>query len=490
MKVLSEILYKAGTVEITGNPSGMVSEIHFDSRKIRKGDLFIAVRGTQTDGHNFIQLATDNGAAVIVCEEMPEKIKEGVTYVRVKDSSLALGIIAANYYDNPSEDLILVGVTGTNGKTTIATLLYQLFTFLGYGCGLLSTIRNLILHEEFPSTHTTPDPVQLNFLLRKLADKGGQYCFMEVSSHAVAQNRIAGLKFAGGIFTNLTHDHLDYHGTFKDYLLAKKKFFDGLPQEAFALVNKDDKNGLVMVQNTKAKIQTYALRSLADFKCKIMENLFEGLQLSINNNETYCRLTGEFNAYNLAAIYGTSILLGQSSEKTLTYLSSVPPVEGRFETFRSSNNITAIVDYAHTPDALKNVLDTIGEIRTRNEKLITVVGAGGDRDKTKRPVMAGICAEKSDLVILTSDNPRSEEPEAIIDDMKKGIGADKYRKVMTIVNRKEAIRTACHLAQPGDIILVAGKGHEKYQEIKGVRHHFDDKEILEEMLLPENQKSE
>jgi UDP-N-acetylmuramoyl-L-alanyl-D-glutamate--2,6-diaminopimelate ligase len=490
MRVLNEILYKAGTVEITGNPSRLISEIQFDSRKIKKGDLFIAVKGTQTDGHKFIQLATDKGAAVIVCEEMPEILTDGVTYAKVRDSSLALGIIAANYYDNPSEDLILVGVTGTNGKTTIATLLYQLFTELGYGCGLLSTIRNLIFQEEFPSTHTTPDPIQLNYLLRKLADAGGQYCFMEVSSHAVAQNRIAGLKFSVGIFTNLTHDHLDYHGTFKAYLLAKKKFFDGLPQEAFALINKDDKNSLVMVQNTKARIQTYALKSPADFKCKILENLFEGLQLSFNNNETYCRLTGEFNAYNLAAIYGTSILLRQSSEKTLTYLSSVPPVEGRFETIRSGKNITAIVDYAHTPDALKNVLDTIGEIRTRNEKLITVVGAGGDRDKTKRPVMAGICAEKSDLVILTSDNPRSEEPEVIIDDMKRGIEADRQRKVMTIVNRKEAIRTACHLAQPGDIILVAGKGHEKYQEIKGVRYHFDDKEILEEMLSPENYKTE
>jgi UDP-N-acetylmuramoyl-L-alanyl-D-glutamate--2,6-diaminopimelate ligase len=490
MKILSEILYKAGIIGITGNPSKMVSEIHFDSRKIKPGDLFIAVKGTQADGHNFIQLALNNGASVIVCEEMPAKINEGITYVRVKDSSLALGIMAANYYDNPSQELILVGVTGTNGKTTIATLLYQLFTNLGYGCGLLSTIRNLILNEEIPSTHTTPDPLELNFLLRKLADGGGQYCFMEVSSHAVAQNRIAGLKFAGGIFTNLTHDHLDYHKTFKDYLLAKKKFFDELPQEAFALVNKDDKNGLVMVQNTRARVQTYALKSPADFKCRILENLFEGLQLSFNNQETYCRLTGEFNAYNLAAIYGTSVLLGQSTEKTLTYLSSVPPVEGRFETIHPGNNITAIVDYAHTPDALKNVLDTIGEIMTRNEKLITVVGAGGDRDKTKRPIMANICAEKSDLVILTSDNPRSEEPEAIIDEMKKGIDADRQRKVMTIVNRREAIRTACHLAQPGDIILVAGKGHEKYQEIKGIRYPFDDKEILEEMLFPENQKSE
>jgi UDP-N-acetylmuramoyl-L-alanyl-D-glutamate--2,6-diaminopimelate ligase len=488
VKVLSEILYRAGIGEISGNPSRIINEIHFDSRKIKAGDLFIALRGTQTDGHKFIQVAIDNGASVIVCEEMPVKLTEGITYARVKDSSLALGVMASNFYNNPSDELILTGVTGTNGKTTIATLLYQLFTDLGYGCGLLSTIRNLIMGEEIPSTHTTPDPLQLNSLLRRLVDAGGQYCFMEVSSHAVAQNRIAGLKFAGGIFTNLTHDHLDYHKTFKEYLLAKKKFFDDLPAEAFALVNKDDKNGLVMLQNTRAKIQTYALRSPADFKCRILENLFEGLQLSINNQETYCRLTGEFNAYNLTAIYGASVLLGQSPEKTLMYLSSVPPVEGRFETLHASNNITAIVDYAHTPDALKNVLNTIGEIRTRNEKLITVVGAGGDRDKTKRPLMASICAEKSDLVILTSDNPRSEEPEAIIEDMKKGIEADRMRKVMTIVNRREAIRTACHLAHPGDIILVAGKGHEKYQEIKGIRHDFDDKKILEEMLVPENQK--
>jgi UDP-N-acetylmuramoyl-L-alanyl-D-glutamate--2,6-diaminopimelate ligase len=490
LKTLSEILYRAGTIKIAGNSHLTVSEIQFDSRKIKSGDLFIAVRGTKSDGHEFIPAALENGAKVVVCEEMPHVLKEGVTYVQVKDTSFALGMVAANYYDNPSAGLVLVGITGTNGKTTIATLLYQLFSSLGYGCGLLSTIRNLVLNEEIPSTHTTPDPLQLNFLLRKLVDAGGEYCFMEVSSHAVVQNRITGLQFAGGVFTNLTHDHLDYHKTFQAYLIAKKKFFDDLPSNAFALVNKDDKNGLVMVQNTKAKVQTYALKSPADFKCKILENLFDGLQLSINNIETYCRLTGEFNAYNLTAINGVAVLLGQPPEKILTYLSSVPPVEGRFETIRSGNNITAIVDYAHTPDALKNVLNTIGEIRTRNEKLITVVGAGGDRDRSKRPIMAGICAEKSDLVILTSDNPRTEEPETIIGEMKTGIPVDLQRKVMTIVNRKEAIRTACHLAQPGDIILVAGKGHEKYQEIKGVRYPFDDKKILEEMLVPKNQKTE
>jgi UDP-N-acetylmuramoyl-L-alanyl-D-glutamate--2,6-diaminopimelate ligase len=481
-------LYKAGTIKIAGNPHLDVPAIHFDSRKIKRGDLFIAVRGTQTDGHEYISKALNAGARIIVCEEMPGLQAEGVTYVQVKNSSMALGIMAANYYDNPSEDLVLVGVTGTNGKTTIATLLHQVFTKLGYGCGLLSTIRNLILSEEIPATHTTPDPLQLNALLRQLVEQGGDYCFMEVSSHAIAQNRIAGLQFAGGIFTNLTHDHLDYHKTFHDYLLAKKKFFDGLPAQAFALTNKDDKNGQVMVQNTKARVRSYALKSPADFKCRILENLMEGLQLSINDFETFCRLTGEFNAYNITAVYGASVLLDQLPEDILTCLSSIPPVEGRFETIHSENNVTGIIDYAHTPDALKNVLNTIGELRTRNEKLITVVGAGGDRDRSKRPLMAGICAEKSDLVILTSDNPRSEDPETIIEEMKQGISADRLRKVMTIVNRKEAIRTACHLAQAGDIILVAGKGHEKYQEIKGVKYPFDDKKILEEMLLPANRK--
>ena len=476
-------MYKAGTVKIAGNTHISVSEIQFDSRKVRQGDVFVAVRGTQSDGHQFIAKAIESGARAVVCEEMPEQFTDGVTYAQVKDSSYALGVIAGNYFDNPSAELILIGVTGTNGKTTIATLLYQLFTYLGYGCGLLSTIRNIIMDEEIPSTHTTPDPIRLNMLLRKLADSGGQYCFMEVSSHAVAQNRIAGLVFAGGIFTNLTHDHLDYHKTFRDYLLAKKKFFDDLPQEAFALVNKDDKNGMVMVQNTKASVQTYALKSPADFKCRILENLLEGLQLSINNQETYCRLTGEFNAYNLTAIFGAASLLKQSAEDILTYLSSVPPVEGRFETIHGDQGITAIVDYAHTPDALKNVLNTITEIRTRNEKLITVVGAGGDRDRTKRPLMAAICAEKSDLVILTADNPRSEEPETIIEEMKAGVTADARKRVIIIVNRLEAIKTACHLAKSGDIILVAGKGHEKYQEIKGIKYPFDDKKILEEILL-------
>lgn len=490
MKKLNEILQNAGAVKITGCQDREVREIQFDSREIKPGDLFIAIKGTQADGHRFIDTAIASGATTIVCEDVPVNLKDEVSYVVVKSSNYALGVIASNYFGNPSADLKLVGVTGTNGKTTIATLLYLLFMHLGYGCGLLSTIRNLIMEEEIPATHTTPDPIRLNYLLKKLVDSGGEYCFMEVSSHAVAQDRIAGLHFTGGIFTNLTHDHLDYHKTFKEYLAAKKKFFDNLPSGAFALVNKDDKNGLVMVQNTKARIFTYALKSPADFKCRIQENLLEGLQLSINNQEIFCRLTGEFNAYNLSAIFGTSVLLGQSQENALTYLSSVPPVEGRFETIHTDKNITAIVDYAHTPDALKNVLNTIGEIRTRNEKLITVVGAGGDRDRTKRPLMAAICAEKSDMVILTSDNPRSEEPEKIAEEMLAGISADLRRKVITVINRKEAIRTACHLAKPGDIILVAGKGHEKYQEIKGIKYPFDDKKILEEMLTHDNQKPE
>lgn len=484
MVPLSDILYKAGITEIDGDPLVTVSDIRFDSREVSRGDLFVAIRGTQTDGHAFIPSAVATGAVAVVCEQMPDRKPSGVTFVQVRDSSQALGIIASNFYGNPSEELTLVGITGTNGKTTTVTLLYELFMKLGYGTGLFSTIQNRILERELPATHTTPDPIQLNRLLRELADLGGSYCFMEVSSHAISQKRIAGLKFSGGIFSNITHDHLDYHKTFREYLKAKKAFFDDLPSESFALVNNDDKNGQVMVQNTRAKIKTYALKSPADFKCKILENQFEGLHLNMDGHEIFFRLTGEFNAYNLTAVYSAAVLLGQNAEEVLALLSAVKPVEGRFETIRSKNNITAIVDYAHTPDALANVLKTIGELRTRNEKVITVVGAGGDRDKGKRPLMASICADKSDLVILTSDNPRSEEPEMIIEDMKKGVMADQMRKVMVITNRLEAIKTACHLALPGDIILVAGKGHEKYQEIKGARHPFDDKKILEELLLP------
>jgi UDP-N-acetylmuramoyl-L-alanyl-D-glutamate--2,6-diaminopimelate ligase len=469
-------------MEVSGSLEKVIGGITFDSRQIRQGNLFVAVTGTHTDGHHFIKNAIDSGATAIVCQSMPEEIRPDISYVRVKDSTIALGIIASNYYDNPSSQIQLVGITGTNGKTTIATLLYKLFLALGYGAGLFSTIRNMVIEEEIPATHTTPDAIQLNRLLRYIADKGCTYCFMEVSSHAIDQNRIAGLKFAGGIFTNITHDHLDYHSTFQNYLQVKKKFFDSLPSDAFSLTNLDDRNGKVVVQNTKALVRTYALKSPADFKCKVIDNRLEGLHLQIDGNELYCRLIGYFNAYNITAVYGAARLLGQESSGILKILSNLESIEGRFEYIRSKNNVTGIVDYAHTPDALINVLETINSIRTRNEKLITVVGAGGDRDKTKRPIMAKICGNKSDQVILTSDNPRSEDPEEIIAQMKEGIDPGDMRKFLFIVNRKEAIRTACALARPGDIILVAGKGHEKYQEIKGVRHPFDDRKILEEVL--------
>ncbi len=489
MKKLSDILFRVRLTSLAGDAQAGIRSVRFDSRKVEPGDLFVAIRGTQTDGHEYISKAVEKGASAIVCEKLPEEIPAGVSFVVVDDASEALGIIADNYYDHPSAEIILVGVTGTNGKTTTATLLYQAFTELGYVCGLLSTIHNIIAGEIIAATHTTPDPLQLNQLLRKLADLGGNYCFMEVSSHAVAQNRIAGLKFAGGIFTNITHDHLDYHKSFQEYLLAKKKFFDQLPVGAFALTNTDDRNGRVMVQNTRARIKTYALRTAADYKCRIIENLPEGLQVKINDRELLCRLTGEFNAYNLTAVYGSACLLGQDDEQLLQILSALPPVEGRFDTLRSDDGVMAIVDYAHTPDALKNVLSAIEEIRTHNEQLITVVGAGGDRDKAKRPQMALICASRSDLVILTSDNPRSEDPGEIIREMMQGVPADLQRKVMVITNRREAIKTAVHLARTGDIILVAGKGHEKYQEIKGVRHPFDDKKELKGLLAMRNDKN-
>ncbi len=489
MKKLRDLIYKTGIIEMAGLPDRSINAVCFDSRQVNTGDLFVAVRGTVSDGHEFIARAIEKGATAIVCESLPSSLEKEITYVRVKNSASALGIIAANFYNNPSETLHLVGVTGTNGKTTIATLLHQLFTGLGFGCGLISTIRYIILDQELPSSHTTPDPIQINKLLRDLADRGGTYCFMEVSSHAIAQERIAGLKFKGGIFTNITHDHLDYHGTFREYLNAKKAFFDSLGKDAFALTNVDDSNGRVMVQNCAASIRTYAMKTMADYRCKVIDNLLEGLHLDINGREIFCRLTGQFNAYNLLAIYAAAILLGQDEDSVLLQISTMEAVEGRFETVRSANGITAIVDYAHTPDALKNVLDTIAAIRTRNEQLITVVGAGGDRDRTKRPVMARIASDKSDRVILTSDNPRTEDPEAIIEEMKAGISAENMRKMLVISNRREAIRAACNLAVPGDIILVAGKGHEKYQEINGVRYPFDDKKILEEMLSITNDKS-
>ena len=486
MKLLREILLRSEAVMVTGKTDIPITQLQFDSREVVPGTLFFAIRGTASDGHEFIGTAIEKGAVAIVCEELPGTLIEGVCYVGVNDSSYALGVIAADFYGNPSSRLNLIGITGTNGKTTSVTLLYHLFRELGFGTGLISTIRNYINETEVPATHTTPDPLQINELLSRMVREGCEYCFMEVSSHAISQKRIAGLTFRGGVFTNLTHDHLDYHKTFDAYLKAKKGFFDGLPADAFALANKDDRNGAVMLQNTKAWKYTYSLQSMADFRCRIIENQFQGLQLSIDGNDVWFRLIGAFNASNLLLVYGTALLLGQDKTEVLTLLSRMEPVQGRFNYVRSGSSVTAIVDYAHTPDALQNVLETINAIREHNEQLITVVGAGGNRDATKRPVMAKIACNLSDRVILTSDNPRNEEPEVILADMQKGIEPHLSNKVLVIVNRLEAIKTAYALAKPGDILLVAGKGHENYQEIKGVKHHFDDKEVLQEIFRNEN----
>jgi UDP-N-acetylmuramoyl-L-alanyl-D-glutamate--2,6-diaminopimelate ligase len=486
VEILKDILEKSGTLEIIGSVDRKCSAICSGSHDVIPDAIFVAIKGTKTDGHNFISEAIEKGATVIVCEKFPDIINKEITYVKVSNSNFALGQIASNFFDSPSSNLRLIGVTGTNGKTTIATLLFNLFRELGHKVGLFSTVCNRIHDEILPATHTTPDPVKLNELLKRMVMAGCNYCFMEVSSHAVVQNRIAGLEYYAGIFTNLTHDHLDYHKTFDNYLTAKKGFFDSLSKSAFALVNIDDRNGEVMVQNTKAKIYTYSMKAMADFRCQILENQFSGLQLSIDNKEAWFKLVGEFNAYNLLAIYATAVLVGEDKIEVLRLLSGIEAVEGRFDYITSPDGIIAIVDYAHTPDALKNVLSTIGVIRQGNEKIITVCGAGGDRDATKRPVMAKIACELSDKVILTSDNPRSEDPEIILNDMQKGIDPVGARKVLTITNRKEAIRTACTLAQKGDIILVAGKGHEKYQEIKGIKYPFDDKEILREFLFGES----
>lgn len=480
MKLLKDVLYKAGMIEIIGSTNVAISSICADSRKANKDSLFVAVRGLANDGHLFIDQTIQTGAVAIVCEEFPEKISEKTTYIKVKDASAALGVIASNFYDNPSEKLKLIGVTGTNGKTTTVTLLYNLFKGLGNKVGLLSTVKNKINNEEFPSTHTTPDAIQLNFLLNKMVEAGCAYCFMEVSSHAVVQKRISGLQFTGAVFTNITHDHLDYHKTFDEYIKAKKAFFDTLPESAFALVNKDDSHGTIMLQNCKAgSKKTFSLRSTADFKCKILENQFIGLHLNIDNSELWTQLIGSFNAYNITAVYGVATLLKQNKTNILTTISTLHPVEGRFQQIRTENGIIGIVDYAHTPDALSNVLKTIKDIRTGNELVITVVGCGGDRDTAKRPIMAQIACELSDRVILTSDNPRSEEPESIIKQMQKGVEPHNYKKALAITERDEAIKTACSIANAGDIILIAGKGHEKYQEIKGVKHHFDDMEVLQ-----------
>ncbi len=480
MKQLKEILYKTSILKVAGSTHVEIDQVCFDSRKIVAGCLFVAVRGTQSDGHEFIQEAVEKGAAAIICEDMPNTLHDEVTFVQVKDSSAALAIVASNYYNNPSSQLKLLGVTGTNGKTTTVTLLFRLFRELGYKVGLLSTVRNQVNEEIIPSTHTTPDALQLNALLRHMVDEGCTHCFMEVSSHAVVQNRVAGLEFAGGVFTNLTHDHLDYHKTFDGYIAAKRAFFSMLGSEAFALINTDDKNGMVMVQNSKAKVQSYSLKSMSDFKAKIIENNFSGLLLQIDQREVAFRLIGSFNAYNLLAVYATAKLLGEDPINLLTKLSALEPVEGRFEYITSSNHIIGIVDYAHTPDALRNVLSTIKDIRTGNEKVITIVGCGGNRDTSKRPMMAQIACELSDRVILTSDNPRKEEPHAILEEMQKGVPPQHFKKTLSIEDRREAIKAACSMAEKGDIILLAGKGHEKYQEIKGVKHPFDDKEILRE----------
>jgi UDP-N-acetylmuramoyl-L-alanyl-D-glutamate--2,6-diaminopimelate ligase len=467
--------HQMGSTEIA------ISNIVFDSRQANSDTMFVALRGTTVDAHTFIPQVIENGCKCIVSEELLS-VPSDVCLLVVKDSAYALGLLASQFYGNPSEEIQLVGVTGTNGKTTITTLLYNLFTNLGYKVGLLSTVVNKIAEIDVPSTHTTPNPVDLNALLREMVDAGCEYCFMEVSSHAIAQHRIAGLKFTGGAFTNITHDHLDYHGTFQNYIKAKKAFFDSLPKSAFALTNLDDKNGMVMLQNTKAKKYTYALKTPADFKAKVMDNQFSGLVLKIAENEVWTKLIGDFNAYNLAAVYGISQLLEQDSIEVLTILSKLESVDGRFQYLQSSGGISAIIDYAHTPDALENVLKTIHNIRTKNETVITVVGCGGDRDKAKRPQMAGIACKWSDKVIFTSDNPRSEDPAVIIEEMQEGVEGQHFKKTLSITDRFQAIKTAVSMAEKGDIILIAGKGHEKYQEIKGVKHDFDDVESVKIVL--------
>ncbi|MCK6607310.1 MAG: UDP-N-acetylmuramoyl-L-alanyl-D-glutamate--2,6-diaminopimelate ligase [Flavobacterium sp.] len=482
MKQLKDILYKVHIEAVHGATDITVSKIEFDSRKIELNDVFVAIRGTLSDGHDYIEKALSLGAIAVICEEFPSVIVNGVTYIKVKDSNEALAFLAANYYENPSENIRLVGVTGTNGKTTIASLLYQLFKKAGYKVGLLSTVKIMVDEQEFKATHTTPDSLTINKYLDLMVQEGCEFCFMEVSSHGVHQKRTEALHFEGGVFTNLSHDHLDYHNTFAEYRDVKKSFFDNLPKSAFAITNIDDKNGLVMLQNTKAKKLTYALKSYADYKAQILENQLSGLLLKINDNEVWVKLIGSFNAYNLLAIYGVAVELGIEKVEALRLLSELESVSGRFQFIVSDSKITAIVDYAHTPDALENVLKTIEDIRTKNEQLITVVGCGGDRDKTKRPIMAHIASSMSDKAIFTSDNPRTENPETIIEEMEKGVEPQNFKKTVSILDRKQAIKTACQLANPNDIILIAGKGHETYQEINGVRHDFDDLQIVTELL--------
>lgn len=482
MKKINDILRQCKVIEVVGNDDKLVAGLTFDSRKCSDDVAFFALKGTQVDGHDFINKAVEQNCKVVVCERLPENVSDDVTYYVVENSAVALGYAASEFYGRPSEKLRLVGVTGTNGKTTIATLLYRLFFNAGYPCGLLSTIENRINNIVVPSTHTTGDQLQINEMLSRMVEAGCEYAFMEVSSHAIDQDRIAGLRFEGGIFTNLTHDHLDYHKTVAAYRDAKKKFFDNLPASAFALTNLDDRNGMVMLQNTKASKKTYSLRTDADFKGVVMESYFDGMELKINRNNISTFLVGKFNVSNLLAIYGAASLLGMSDDDLLKEISKLQSAPGRFQMVHSDSGVVGIVDYAHTPDALKNVLDTINEIRTHNETLITVAGAGGNRDAAKRPEMAAAAVMRSDRLIITSDNPRFEEPEDIIKQMREGVGGEYYNKVLCISDRREAIRTAVALAKKGDIILVAGKGHENYQEIKGVRHHFDDVEELSKAL--------
>ncbi|MBF1544291.1 MAG: UDP-N-acetylmuramoyl-L-alanyl-D-glutamate--2,6-diaminopimelate ligase [Prevotella salivae] len=479
---LNEVLKNITPIKIVGNDNVEITGVNIDSRRIKAGHLFVAIRGTQVDGHQFIDKAIEFGADAVLCEELPEKLSDHVTYVQVESTEDAVGKVATLFYGNPSHKLKLVGVTGTNGKTTIATLLYNMFRKFGYKVGLLSTVCNYIDDVEVPADHTTPDPIELNELLAKMVEAGCEYAFMECSSHAIHQKRIGGLKFAGGLFTNLTRDHLDYHKTFENYRNAKKAFFDALPKDAFAITNADDKNGMIMVQNTKATVKTYSIRTMADFRARILECHFEGMYLEIDGREVGVQFIGKFNVSNLLAVYGAAIMLGKKPEDILLVLSTLHSVSGRLEPIHSPEGFTAIVDYAHTPDALANVLNAIHEVLDGKGHVITVCGAGGNRDKGKRPLMAQEAVRQSDKVIITSDNPRFEDPQEIINEMLAGLNEQQMRKVISIVDRKEAIRTACMMAQKGDVVLVAGKGHENYQEIKGVKHHFDDKEVLHEIF--------
>jgi UDP-N-acetylmuramoyl-L-alanyl-D-glutamate--2,6-diaminopimelate ligase len=486
MQKLSEILEGIDFYEALGDTETDIVNLEYDSRKVIPGSLFFAIRGTQSDGHDYMDKAILAGAVAVICEILPVNPDPGIVWIRVGDSSRALGLMASSFFGHPSRRISLTGITGTNGKTTTATLLYQLFRGLGYKAGLISTISYFIDDRMIPATHTTPDPVKLNSLLAEMVDGGCRYCFMEVSSHSVVQHRIAGLAFSGGVFTNISHDHLDYHGTFNEYIKAKKQFFDMLEADSFTLVNKDDRNSGIMTQNTKARVRSYALKSMADFNGRIIENRKDGMMLVIDGKELSTGFIGGFNAYNLLAVYACAMMLGAEANEALRIISSLTPVEGRFETIRSRGGITAIVDYAHTPDALENVAVTAAKMLQSGQKLITVTGAGGDRDRGKRPVMARIAAEKSHRVIITSDNPRSEDPERIISDMLEGVEKKLRSRVLSITSRKEAIKTACMLARPGDIVLVAGKGHETYQEVKGVKHHFDDREVIRAVFDAEN----